>query len=660
MSTTPPKPQHEPEVLVSLSDFWQTCKFAKRKILKGALCFALLAVIVRLGMPVEYMATSSFREKGRGQSGIGDSALSALLIANATNNNHGEAIALMKSHTLLERLVRKLGLQASLVKKEARYPRLAAIRDNLRVEYALFNRRVGPILPDLQMEIAAQSIIYTGEIPISLRLRFISEESYQVSAPHQGMLGVGKLGSIFSTKDAGFSIIRKSVQPLTGLEYVITLQPMSMVTKGIMAKLQIEADRDDRTLLVMKYSDPQRQRAAEILNVLMFVYQEYLRDEQERVLGEQMDYLKTRHDEVRDKLQQMMDNHAIALSLDVASTGCIDVKQAMEFLTVTQQQYTRELFAIDLELKRLQQVEAEGSGYYERYATDHDKSSVINAIVAQIRGLKQQSDSLELALNDSLLDESKGAKAKEQVVAQFIELSDVRELGDNASQMMVGLQLGIMPDPSLRLFNDPRYMIKDWCKAVGNYQDKQQQESCLVNFKAYLSNLVHLFYVHEKALQERLTHQQSIQQEFQGIDLATTKELYLTYSRDLNGVEAEGRQLRFVIDQVDDPAFEISSLSTILRDGVSQNMIDQASKLLLALRDEDNRSVREQERLKSDLSIQKGFLSAPKTDGTTAETPWKFASGKDTGTSKYNAWIDSTRSVGSPKASCRLYQNAYQ
>ncbi|MBA3815385.1 MAG: hypothetical protein H0X29_02490 [Parachlamydiaceae bacterium] len=110
------------------------------------------------------------------------------------------------------------------------------------------------------------------------------------------------------------------------------------------------------------------------------------------------------------------------------------------------------------------------------------------------------------------------------------------------------------------------------------------------------------------APEEELSSQDSIKN-FLGIDLNTAKELYLAYSKELNALEAEEAQFHFLTNQITLPGFEISSLSSVLSDPISLEMISKASPLILALKDQDNSTQKEQERLKMGLAVQKNFFT---------------------------------------------------
>lgn len=97
-------------------------------------------------------------------------------------------------------------------------------------------------------------------------------------------------------------------------------------------------------------------------------------------------------------------------------------------------------------------------------------------------------------------------------------------------------------------------------------------------------------------------------QEYQGIDLASAGQLFLDYSARLNETEGEIHHHQFLAEQLDTPDFELSSLSSVLKDPVSHEIIQKASHANLLLQDQNNRSGKEQERLKIELALQKGVL----------------------------------------------------
>lgn len=102
---------------------------------------------------------------------------------------------------------------------------------------------------------------------------------------------------------------------------------------------------------------------------------------------------------------------------------------------------------------------------------------------------------------------------------------------------------------------------------------------------------------------------QSLRKQFDGIDSETAKILYSTCCQELHEIEGEIAQNHAIISEVQQPSFEISSLSRILKDKASQNIVSSANQISIALNDQHNRTAREIERLEKDLSLQKNFLA---------------------------------------------------
>lgn len=603
MSLEASKNQH---LSIALSDLFLICKKRRFFLLLFVVTFGLLAFFYSLTTVPEYMSQATFREKGKSQAGVNYGSFTSMILSGVTPPGNQEAISTLKSRTLVEDLIRRLGLQASINKKGSQSSILTTMKNNLLVEIALWRRKPGLVLPDISQGVEMINVKYDHVFPAGLQLKFLDDKEFEVTWSKEKIKG--RIGDQVKLDGLQFTLVGMQPQPMQ--EYQINLQPMYLTLKTVTSKLFIESDREDKTLLYLRYNHENRFKSAEVLNCLMEIYQDYLKIEQKRVLNEQLAYLQSRHDSMSKQLNQMMEEQASALSSEVISSGFPSANDALEFWAGTQREYAKSLLAIELELRRLNQAKQEGSTFYERYSSEGNGAPVINTIVSQIRQLKQQSDSLELAVREEASkDESKMAKGQEEISYQFTQLEEVQHYLEEANQMIALLSQEKLPGSEFRLYSDSRFMIKTWCeKLIQSKEKAAEYESCKANFHNYLENLIHLMKVQENAITERLTHQQNIHHEFQGIDLETARELYINYNRDLNAVEAEIKQKQFIAEQMKDPAFEISSLSTVLRDNVSQNMISQASDLLLNLKDQKNRSLKEQERLREELEIQKKFL----------------------------------------------------
>lgn len=595
---------------VSLSDLLYICKRAKKKIITCAIVGSILTGLYALTRPIEYTSTATFREKASTQNGaaaIASGSLTSMFLGTGRSSSYSEAISTMKSRSLIGKLVKELGLQGNLSKKEAHWPMFSSIKNNLKIEYANLKKQRGPIFSDNKQLVSVKNISYDGESPTGMRIIFLSEDSFEVFSSRKAQPIPGTIGVPVTTDNATFTIVRKNSDPIAFQEYVFTIEPFNSTVDMLITKISIDIDKDDKTLLKLQYSSADRHYAVEILNNLMRLYQDYLKLEQDRVSNEQIAYLATRQDEMKDRLRIMMNEHASILTSDALSLGFPDVSSAMNFFANAQQQCSRDLLALDLELKHLQHVQR-GSVIYLVNSSSHDSSTGLSSLITRMRDLKHQADSIELALGESW--EGTHNVSEELVNKQFEELAEVQSLSGEVNEIVADLEKGQSPNQTLKLFKDPRYKVKMWCeKLIASEGNKQLWKTSNNHFLTYLSNLKHVFHIHEKAVQEQLTHQRNPQRELLGIDLTTAKDLFLDYSKRLSSLENEEAQKSFLIVQMKEPAFEVSSLSAVLNDPVSARMIAEASNLLLKLKDGSNQSSKEQERLRHDLAVQKGFLS---------------------------------------------------
>ena len=377
----------------------------------------------------------------------------------------------------------------------------------------------------------------------------------------------------------------------------------------------IEADRYDKNLLHIKLLYPDRHVGAEILNSMMLIYQEHIRQEQKRISKEQIAYLETRQKEMAEKLRKMMEAHASTMSNDMVNTGFLNSLKAIEFFSNNQALHQQKLHEIELAIKRLKKAQEESD-----YAHHEGDTGIINHALAEIRALRQQSDILDLALKNAFTDKENPFYASFENQLESLEL--VKQAQQEACLLKDCLKTNTEYPKIDTLLSDPNLAVKAWHEKLissntelsnaKNEADKERLKIQIAlnkdNFFAYLNNLIHLFDVQEKVIKERLAFQQSPQKEFEGIDLNTSRELYISYNRMLNEVQTNIRQLDFMIEQLQKPDFEVTSMSSIPNDFVTNEMVAKASQIVHSIKDQNNRSSNEISRLKDQLGVQKEFL----------------------------------------------------
>lgn len=600
------------EAVITLSDLVHIFKTHRTAIAFGAIFCCLLAACFALSKPVVYNIEGTFKDKGKANSGV--SHLSMLLNGGASQTE-GEAMATIKSRKFMEKLIHRRGLQAVLLKMEPRFDLFGNIPENLIVEHAHFWGLRKPVLPDNPPQIWLQDIAYNDELPRLYTIHFMNGDNYDLRDSGHS-IGQGELGKKFIGHDFAFTILRKSDDSLEGTSWVIELQPLQFVSDTLLAITTIESDKYDKNLLHIKLNHPNRHTGTEILNSMMLIYQEHIRQEQKRIAKEQISYLEKRQREMGEKLRGMMLDHAKNMSSDMVTSGFLNSLRAIEFFSAHQTQYQQKLYDIELTIKRLNKAQEENYAHY-----DGIDPGIINHTLAEIRSLKQQSDTLDLALKSAFEGVENPFHAT--FTEQLETLENVRQSYAESECLLKCLKEN-EPFPVVKhLMNNSNLAVSAWHEKllvsqnnIDNARTKEEKtqkteelKNARQNFAAYVTNLVHLFDMQEKVIKERLALQQGPQQEFQGIDLNTSKELYINYNRMLNEVQTNIRQLDFMVEQLKNPKFEITSMSSIPNDFVTNEMISKASQIVQSMKDQNNRSTKEIERLQDQLNVQKEFLA---------------------------------------------------
>lgn len=94
-----------------------------------------------------------------------------------------------------------------------------------------------------------------------------------------------------------------------------------------------------------------------------------------------------------------------------------------------------------------------------------------------------------------------------------------------------------------------------------------------------------------------------------GVTLEMSQELYSGYNEQLEQLHVHLQELMYLKEQLQRPEFELSHAGSTLTDFTSQELIRRACDISLQLRDEKNRSPKEQAQLKEAMGIQKRFFA---------------------------------------------------
>lgn len=573
------------ERIFTLSDVHRLFKSLKRRLIQIALIGGLCGFVFCAIKAPKYKIEATFKE-GVEKSG-GDSVLKDFL-GGMSVAQQPQAVALMKSHQVLKPLIQKLGLQAGVKKGGWIVGKVfRRISDNFKAE------REKP-LEDLD-SFVFQDLVYEGEQKLNFTLRFSDRDQFAVYLPGQKKeIALGSVGSNVSLPNVQFTLAQVPKSLKINSSYPLQIGSWIGTAKKLREQIQIASGKTNKSIYDLTFSHRDRHLGVQILNELMAGYQKYLKKDHDELANEQLSYLEQKQEQLYDKMSTMFDDHVAYLSRNLGTKGFIALEQESDTLLTPHQNMLAKVLSIDLELSRLDQM---GKENLVAVADEGPFSAKLNQIGATMRELRQQRDLLELSLQHK-----QNVNDGSQLEFRREELKEIRGRREAAQRLLETIEKGL--EVPLSSFNLNRPLAL-WAQKVHESEDVEDRE----DLAEYLENFERLLSVREKMLQERFFYGSDTPSELEGIDLQTSKSLFVEYNNKLDRAEASMRHFDQLKKEIQLNDFELSSLSSILHDPLSQNLITQASELALRLKDEKYHSSKEGERWQQELTLQRKILS---------------------------------------------------
>ena len=473
---------------------------------------------------------------------------------------------------VLRPLVERFGLQATV-------PHSGRISQFLRmVRYNLLAERGQP-LPEVDW-FFFKNVRYEDEKGTSYRLQFLDRHHFQVLDFAGKKVADASVGIPVQLEDACFTCAKVPTHLLFRKQYSLNLAPWHGTTQGLKGSLKIMSQKANNSIydLTLFWSD--RKRGTEILNGLMEEYRAYLKRDYDQIAAEQMTNLEQKQSQVCEKMEKVLDEHAAYLKETIAEKGFIGLKEELIGYLEPHEKLRTKLLGIDIELARLEQ-----NNPSLLLAEDGLYARAVSRIVTQKNDLQQQRDLLELSFQQG--------ETCQGMEKHFEELSLLRLQREETKKLLHAMQ-------QTGEWNLPPSF--SWAQGFERAANR-------IDFTGYLENHARLLSVREKILQERLSHLGDPQTEFDGIDLKTSRHLFTEYLGKLDLAEGMMRYYAHLKEEVKQKDFEIGALSAVLKDSVSQKLIERANHLSLQLKDEKHRSSKEGERWSEEIALHRKLLS---------------------------------------------------
>lgn len=603
---------YEGLTLVTFSDLKLLFLRNLTKIKSVSIYFWLACIFLMLFRGQYYIAESTFKQASR-QNEMGLSLKEAYQQFFSLSAE-SSTIAIMQSNEVLKDVIEELGMQAVCNPDFFVVKALKRVRDNLVFEF-------GGSPPDLDTFVF-RNVSYPGEKPLKLFLKLTSPVSYQLFGQDKHILGEGKLEQPFSFPTGRITLCKIPKSIKINHLYPLIIQPWAGVVRHARKKLKIAPLKQDKNILKLLFPCRDRFLAAEFVNHVMKSYQKYLKKENDETCEQQLAYLRRREEELTSHYDKALIDHVGYLKDNLRENGFVGVAQEIEILSQPRNLYTSKLFDVDLELQRLHtetdlfmfSVETENDEHLNQLNHVFKKSKKIDEKKAEETALfSKEKKMIANRLETCDLDQKRteGLLTKSDFKAEFIPplLIEIQETDQQLHEAAVLIQCLEKKEkiPSFSsLQKDPKSPVSSLVKQIedssANFENSETSLLCLREFVNHLAQK-------RKILEENLTLQKQQSDDFAGLNLRTAQELLAEYTRQRDNLQAQVRELVFLREQLFYPDFEMSSLGGVFNDSITADIIQKASALSLQIKDDSNRSDREQARLQDSLKTQKNFLS---------------------------------------------------
>lgn len=458
-------------------------------------------------------------------------------------------MSILRSNEMLKDVVQTMGLQVRSNPDFFLVKGIKRIWENMSCELA------GTLSdPDT---FAFNNVSYDEEKPLKLFIKLKGEGNFQLFGKQKQLVAEGKIGQPISIQNAAFTLKHIPKNAKIDRFYSIIIEPWVKTVAKVKSKFEVRPSKSDKNILQLSFLARDRNLASALLNQVMLSYQKYLRRENEELCQMQLAYLESRQKELIRNFDQALAEHVAYLMENIGENGFMGFAQELEILSDPKNLYTSKLFDVDVELGRCLSL---------------NKSMLAQMSPNEMDELKEKSKE-KLQFKKSL---EKQKNMGNSTVAQM-QLEKKNQIDDFDLEQK---RLNVVSDQPLL--------------------DKIEQVNAQI--------IEQLGHKHEM-LNENLALQQQELDDFSGLSLETAQRLMIEYTRQRDTIHAEMKELLYLRERLARPDFELSSLGVVINDPVTNELIQKASTIALQLKDNNNRSEREQERLLDALKTQKTFLS---------------------------------------------------
>ena len=603
---------------IFLSDVFFKFKLHKKKVKKVSYFIIGALVLFTLLSYPKYQSLATFK-CGDDENPAADSLKSILSSASPLLDKPAP-IAYFKSKRILFPVIEKLNLQGRFIPESKVKSRLKNLKDNLTLEYRFLLRKDPQPIPEEKSPLVFKSIEFNGKSKASFNIKFLNQDDFYVNSRY-GAHKKGKIGERFDFADGFFVIEPESTNKLKGKSFSAVIDTKDGVYEDILKYLTVEPDDADPLLLEILFENKNNTLSANLVNELMKEYKNFLEQEQSDRNQFQLAYLNKRSNEVNSEFLFDLNDYANDIKSLAINKGYLDSQREIAHLSKLQEENQNNLLRIDNEIKRLKQFKTDDY----LYCDNAFNTEAIRELLHKRRSNQQRIYSLELALNSQ--QEEPVCQPDVNLEKRYqVALASLENQLKNAKSASLQIEKNVPLDINS---SDPHFqpeLVVNW---IGNYNDllptirDAKENSTLIassdmrSFYQTRSNLLHYFKENQNLLNiqlKNLSFKASSPGEFstdntKGVEPETSEQLYKKATEELEKLQKQLKKTDYVYKQLQEPEFPINSLSGVLTDNTSQDLIKQSTQLYIDLHDTNNFTQKERQRKHENIKVLRQSLA---------------------------------------------------
>lgn len=606
--------QEKEKTFILLTDLYHSLKRHSLKTLLVMIAFIFLGLAYALNQPVKYRVYGSFKEAKGGIDQLTRGQLMESLLQQVGIPSPSQGCHMIKSWTLLRKVIQELGLQATVKMETPWEERKRVMHENWLAEREIH-------LPNLDSFTFAH-VEYQGETFQKCLLVFLTPTQFEILNSKKEHKGFGNVGKSLTFDQVTLTIEKTPKHLKLHHPYSLLIQPEMAIFDQLKDRLTIRPDVRDATVYELIFRHRDQKLAKKFIDTMMEKYQSHLQEETERISSEQIAYLEKRKQELCLKMDVDFKNHVDYLKTHIGSKGFLNFREHLDHLSNRKQKFLEKRLFVDTEYARLtnQQTSkdvalsgelASLQKEMQKYKKQRDQ---INLCFSLKKGehVKQlhppytfreelldrfQDQGLHLAAQEEkiLLAEKGHSSAIASLFPAFLTARDQFSKMQRREQNRL-IRLQNTDSSSFKELKAVRYK-KDQLEKTMQAKADQESEDLLDS----IDHEIRVLTLQENLLKERLFSPKKSQESFQGMDLDTIRKLCCDYLHIRDDYTSKIRQLKFSKDHLKDPDFEPISLVQILPDPISQNLAHLVGERIQSMRDTRNLSEKDLERMARQL-----------------------------------------------------------